>query len=73
MKALLVGDLAAIILPLERKCSPSACYAAEGGRIRRDSEAPEVTDSGKQKGLPNQEHISESGRPRLRSLESSAN
>ena len=41
--------------------------------MRRGPEAPEVTDSGKQRESPNREHISESGCPRLRSLESSAN
>jgi hypothetical protein len=63
MRALLVGELAAIILPLARKCGPSACYAAEGGGMRRDSETPEIADSGKQKGLPNQEPSPSLGAP----------
>jgi hypothetical protein len=68
----LCGELATIILSLVRKCGLSGCYAAEEVD-QRDPEAPEVTGSGKQREPPNREHISESGLPRLRSLESSAN
>jgi hypothetical protein len=71
--ASVVGELSTIVLPSCGDAVFPPVVLRREVAMRRDPKAPEVTDSGKQKESLNREHISESGRPRLRSLESSAN